>query len=51
MWNLKYDSNESIYETGTESRTQRTDWLLPRGRGLEKRWSGQLRLADISFYT
>ena len=24
MWNLKYDSNEPVYET--ESCTQRTDW-------------------------
>ena len=26
MWNLKYDENELIYETETESWTQRTDW-------------------------
>ena len=29
MWNLKYDTNESIYET--ESGAQRIDWWLPRG--------------------
>ena len=28
MWNLKYDTNELIYET--DSQTQRTDMWLPR---------------------
>ena len=30
MWNLKYDTNELIYETETDSQTQRTDLWLPR---------------------
>ena len=30
MWNLKYDTNEFIYET--DSQTQRTDLWLPSGR-------------------
>ena len=34
-WNLKYDTNEPIYETETESQTQRTEWWLPRGVGGE----------------
>ena len=34
MWNLKYDTNEPIYETETDS--QRTDLWLPRGRGVGK---------------
>ena len=33
MWNLKYDTNEPIYETETDLQTQRTDLWLPRGRG------------------
>ena len=33
MWNLKYDTNETIYETETDSHTERTDLWLPRGRG------------------
>ena len=33
MWTLKYDTNEPIYETETESLTKRTDWGLPRGKG------------------
>ena len=32
MWNLKYDTNEHICETETDSQIWRTD-LLPRGRG------------------
>ena len=31
MWKLKYDTNEPIYETETDSWTQRTDLSLPRG--------------------
>ena len=40
MWNLKYDTNEHIYETETDSQTQRTDLWLPRGRtsGGRKDW-------------
>ena len=30
-WNLKYDTNEPIYETEADSQTQRTDLWLPRG--------------------
>ena len=33
MWSLKYDTDEPMYETETESWTQRTDWWLPRGSG------------------
>ena len=33
MWNLKYDTNELIYERETDSQTQRTDLWLPRARG------------------
>ena len=33
MWNLKYDTNEPIYKTETDSQTYRTDLQLPRGRG------------------
>ena len=33
MWNLKYDRNELIYETETDSQIQRTDLRLPKGKG------------------
>ena len=29
IWNLKYDTNQHIYETETYSQTQRTDLWLP----------------------
>ena len=32
MWNLKYDTNELIYEIEIDSQTQRTDLLLLRGK-------------------
>jgi len=48
MWNLKYGTNESIYET--ESQAEKTDWYSPRGRELREEWSGRLGLADVSLY-
>ena len=50
MWNFKYDTNEPIYETETESQTKRTDLWLPRERGSGEGWSGRLGLAYESFY-
>ena len=32
MWNVKYDTNQCIYNTKTDSQTQRRDLWLPRGR-------------------
>ena len=32
MWNLKYDTNEHMYETETDSQTKRTDLSLPRSQ-------------------
>ena len=39
---LKYDTDELIYKTETESWTYRRDWWLPRGRGLSEGWNGKL---------
>ena len=50
MWNLKYDTNEPIYETETESQTERVDWWLPRGRGVGEARSGSLGLIDANWY-
>ena len=36
MWNLKYDTNELIYETETDTWVQRTDLWFPRGREGER---------------
>ena len=33
IWNLKYDTNELIYETETDSQTQKTNLRLPKGKG------------------
>ena len=33
MWNLKYNTDEPVCETETDSQTERKDWWLPRGRG------------------
>ena len=41
MWNLKYDVNEHVYGTETDSQTQRIDFWLPRGSGVEE---GRMRL-------
>jgi len=48
--NLRCDTNEPIYETETESRTQRRDWWLSRGRALGEGWSRSLGLADANWY-
>ena len=32
MWNLNCDTNELVYETETDSETQKTDLWLPRGK-------------------
>ena len=31
MWNLKYDTNELLYVTETDSQTQETNLWLPKG--------------------
>ena len=50
MWHLKYDTNEHIYKTKTDSQIQRTDLWLPRGRGVGGRRIGSLGLADADYY-
>ena len=49
-WNLKYDTNDPIYETETELWTWGTDRWLPREMTSGEGWTGKLGLADISFY-
>ena len=51
MWNLKYDTNELIFEAEAESGTYRIDWWLPRGWvGGGRGGSGRLGLADANWY-
>ena len=51
MQNLKYDTNEHIYETELDSQTQRTDSWLPRVSGGGEKWIGSLGLANENYYT
>ena len=48
MWNLKYDINEFIYETETNSQTQRTDLFQWGGRGWRRDgvgvWDQQMQI-------
>ena len=50
MWNPKYDTNEPIYETETDSQTQRTDLWLPRGGRSGGGRTESLALADANYY-
>ena len=49
MQNLKYDTNEPIYETKIDSQTQRADLWLPSG-GVGEAMTGTLGLADAHYY-
>ena len=40
MWNLKYNTNESIYKTERDSQTQKTNFWLPKGKG---KWGGKIK--------
>ena len=50
MWNVKYGTNEPIHKTETDSKTQRTDMWLPKGRGEGVEWTGSLGLVDANDY-
>ena len=49
MWNLKYDTNEPIYATETDSQTWGTDLWLPGGRRGGRGTDGNLGLVDATF--
>ena len=44
-WNLKYDTNELIYETEMDPQSEQTCSCWGRGGG----WSGSLELADANY--
>ena len=51
MWNLKNNTNESIYKIEPDSQTYETNLRLPKEKG---RGKGQIRsmgLIDINYYT
>ena len=37
IWDLKYDTNEFIYKTETDSQTEKTSLWLPKGKGVQGR--------------
>ena len=48
MWNLKYDTNELICETETDSQTQNR-LAVAKGDGVGG-WIGSLGLVDANYY-
>ena len=48
--NLKYDTNDLIYETETDSQTQKGDLWLPMGKGMEKGMIGIFELGNTNYY-
>ena len=49
MWNLRYDMNELIYNTETDSQREQTCGCQ-RGKGMGQGWIGSLGLADANYY-
>ena len=49
MWNLKYDTNEPIYKTETDSDIENR-LVVAKGKGVGEGWSGSLGLADANYY-
>ena len=45
MWNLKYDTNDLIYETEIDSGTEMR-FVVTKGEGDRRGWIGSLGLAD-----
>ena len=48
MWHLKYDTDELIHKTETDSQTE--DRAVGARQGAREGWSGSFRLADASYY-
>ena len=48
MWNVKYDTNELIYERKTDSDIE--DRLVARGKGNREGWIESWGLANASYY-
>ena len=52
MWNLKYDTDDLIYEIERRSRTHGTDCWLPLGMGNGGRMEGEVGVSRCKlFYT
>ena len=48
MWSLKYDTNELVYKTETDSQTQKTDLCLPGRREEGMGGTASLGLVDAN---
>ena len=48
-WSLKYGTDKTIYKTGTDSQTLKTDLWLPRGRAEGVEWMGGLGLGGANY--
>ena len=49
MWNLKYDTDEHIYETETDTHTDNR-LVVAKGEGMGEGRIGSLGLADANYY-
>ena len=49
MWDLKYDTNEPIYETKTDRHREQTCGCQGGG-GVGEGWIGSVGLADVNYY-
>ena len=49
MWNLKYDTNELIYETETDLQTENR-LVVTKGEWVGERRTGISELADVNYY-
>ena len=50
MWNLKYETDELIYETGRLTDVENR-CVVAKGQGSVEGWIGSLGLADTNYYT
>ena len=51
MWNLKNNTNESIYKTERDSQTWKTTLWLPKGKGGQGIKYGGMGLTVTNYYT
>ena len=49
MWNLRYETDEHVYETETEPWRQ-TRWVVAKKEEVVEEMEWKLELADVRFY-
>ena len=50
MWNLKYSTNEPIYEIETDSQDIKNRLVVAKQEGEEVGWTRYLGLVDANYY-